>query len=123
MDGVRQAAEWDACADAYWSAARLLAEADSDLELPRLRLASLALEYRLRSFVCTVRGGTPGGDDLGRLMRLAVFCGLRLEAAERDLIERLGRVHRGDADTAAAPAMAHIDRLLAGIAAQSRPAA
>jgi len=104
MDAIRQAAE-------------------PDLALPRLRMASLALEYRLRTFVCTVRGGTPGGDDLGRLMRLAVFCGLRLDPAERDRIERLGRVHRGDTDTAAAPAMARIDGLLAGIAAQSRPAA
>jgi len=123
MDVSRQAAEWAACADDYWTAARQLAEAQPGLTLPRLRLASLALEYRLRAFVCSVRSGTPGGDDLGRLMRLAMFCGLELDAAERDLIERLGRVHRGDPDTAAAPSLSAIGELLAGIAAQSRPAA
>ncbi len=124
MDTARQAREWIACADAYWAAARHLPEDESAFTLPRLRLASLALEYRLRTFICVVRGGMPEGDDLGRLARLATFCGLRIDADDHAIIERLSRLHRDDPDTAGVPPMPSIGALLSRIAAQSRlPAA
>ncbi|MEQ8857941.1 MAG: hypothetical protein RIC56_04785 [Pseudomonadales bacterium] len=119
MDAVRRARDWEAYANAYWAAARQLADADRSLALPRLRLASLALEYRLRAFICEARGGTPEGGDLGRLMRLAVFCGLELDPEQRAVIERLGRLHQGDCDLDGAPTMATVAGLLEDIASNA----
>lgn len=117
MDTVRLARQWQACADAYWAAALRLPDPDARLALPRLRLASLALEYRLRTFVCTARGGTPEGGDLGRLLRLATFCGLDLDPAQRALVERLRRLHQGDPELDDVPSMAAIGALLEHVAA------
>lgn len=117
MDAARLARDWEACANAYWAAARQLPDANPRLALPRLRLASLALEYRLRTFIASTRGGTPEGGDLGRLMRLAEFCGLELDPEQRAVIERLSRLHQGDSDLDGAPAMATVAGLLEDIAA------
>ena len=65
MDTARQAREWLACADACWAAARHLPDQEGRFQLPRLRLAGLAVEYRLRAFICLSRRGTPDSHDLG----------------------------------------------------------
>ena len=70
MDTARQAREWLACADACWAAARHLPDQEGRFQLPRLRLAGLAVEYRLRAFICLSRRGTPDSHDLGHLLRL-----------------------------------------------------
>ena len=113
MDTARQAREWIACADAYWAAARQLPYEEPKFRLPKLRLASLAVEYRLRAFICLSRAGTPDSHDLGHLLRLARLCGLDLDPADAEIIERLSLIHEGHPNAEGAPPMTAINTLLA----------
>lgn len=121
MDTARQAREWLACADACWAAARHLPDQEGRFQLPRLRLAGLAVEYRLRAFICLSRRGTPDSHDLGHLLRLARLCGLDLEPAHAEVITRLSRMHEGHPDVDGAPSMSAIDTVLARLPRDTAP--
>ena len=82
---------WSACSDAYLQALGHLPDGEPGLALPRVTLTSLALECRLKAFICAARGGAPGTGDLARLVTLAAHCGLVLTADELQRIVSLDR--------------------------------
>ena len=132
----KQTAErWSALADQYQAAARVLAEhlgaleehagvltesAYANLKLPGLRLQCTALEYRLKAFICASRSGQPETPDLGRLLRLATFCGLTLSGDDRADVLRLKALHAGALDVTSAPDALRIHALCDRIAEQTR---
>lgn len=85
---------WVSLSERFLAAAELL-DAAQEVTLPRLHLAGVALEYRLKAYFCAHRGGTPDTADLTRLAALAGRCGLSLGADQLDLIEHVNRARFG----------------------------
>ena len=105
--------------DHFLEAARCLPSTNEQMALPRKRLLALALEYRLKAFICAVRRGNPQSTDLSRLANLASNCGLVLTVEQFDGIALLSRTHAGNTENCNTPDLEWATLICDAIAAQA----
>lgn len=106
---------WGACSEHFLEALGHLPPGPPEMALPRLTLMRMALECRLKAFICAARGGAPDSQDLVRLTSLARHCGLVLTGEQADAICRLAH---GGPDTNADPAMPRLEAVCNAIDVQ-----
>jgi hypothetical protein len=116
---VELARHCGSCSDQFLEAAGHLPAEQDQLALPRIHLLGLALEYRLKAYLCAVRGGVPYTPDLGRLAALARHCGLVLTPGQLEWISALERERLAAVTEADLPAPASIRDLCEAISAQT----
>ena len=116
---VEVAARWHAFSDQFLDAAGYLAARGQHRGLPEVRMLGVALEYRLKAYICAVRAGTPRSDDLSRLARLAGYCGLVLTPEQFDGIAALNVAQSGTMEVTDVPDLEWAVQLCASIAEQA----
>ena len=110
---------WFLCSDQFLEAAGYLSSTGQQMTPPRIRLMCIALEYRLKAFICASRNGTPQTSDLTRLTILASHCGLAVTAEQFDGIAPFNRAHAGELDISGLPDLQWITHLCDSISAQA----
>jgi hypothetical protein len=116
---AEMARHWSSCSDHFLEAAEHLPSARNEMALPRMRLLGVALEYRLKAFLCVARGGAPESRDLSRLAMLATHCGLSLTTRQFESIAALDHAHVAKVEACDLPRSEVIRELCSSISAQA----
>ncbi len=119
---AEMARQWSSCSDNCLKALGYLPAEQPELTLPRAKLTSLALECRLKAYLCATRGGAPGTSDLARLVTLALHCGLALTPEQFQVIVAVDRPSGSAQGSAGVPALAPVEQLCESIEHQTERA-